>query len=277
MMETYSHPFGEGGAAAGRTLTEVTTVATMIWQHSQLARARKAQALADAIAREKERQEEARKLWKPFLDAGYRADATLEDAFKAWYAAGPYTEINDGAVTEEALRALDGAEEVMRRENAYAMSRYDMRVRDGMSRQDAMEATAPDFAWTGTPGEPQPGRGMTEADARALHQALQEVAGLSAESVRAGRGPLTPQEAAKAVRKMDGIPSGMGDQIADGIGSRTILLGSAPSVADQGPAGLNWEGGARRHAGARRTSHRHGGRRTSDTLTKQRRRSGPSA
>jgi hypothetical protein len=272
-METHSNPLADAGGDAARTVTEVATLASIIWQQAALQRARKAQAEADTIMQVEARHAEARTIWDPFLDPSYRADATLTAAMEAWYEAGPYSDSD-----QDAARALAGAEEVMHRENPYATGRYRKRVEAGMSRPEAMKASAPDFAWNGAHGAPAPGRGMTETNARSLGKALAEIAELSEKSAREGRGPLTPAEAVKAVRKMDRLPPGLADRIAQGLSEYTILIRSG-SVADIGPAAKTFPGGSSRTArrSGRASSRRSSSRRTTDTLVKQRRRHTPSA
>jgi hypothetical protein len=248
-MDTHENVMGNAFAGGGRTVTELITVAALFMERATAVRARRAAARADTAVTEQAQYDAARTKWAPFLDLGYRADATVQDAASAWAAAEPYT-----GTDEQAAEAFAAAEEVMRGKNPLAMSRYDERVRAGRSRAEAMEETGPDFALPGAGAPAGASHPLSPTDAEALHRALSAVVAANTESVRAGKGPVTPAEAAAVVKKLPGIPDGLADRIKDGLSRSTILLAPpAGSVADHGPVAFNRPSGrARRHAGSPR-------------------------
>lgn len=271
---TNPDPFGQAMSGAGQKIAELAAVAALAGQVVAQVRARKAMQGAQDDAAQQAGLAEARTKWAPVLDAGWRADAGLLDVARAWGAALPY-EADDAGARD----ALDAAEERMRQLHPYAMARYDARRGNGMSRGDAMMATAPDFALHPSPRPAPadvrvdrdqaalpPAPGLTEADAHVLRDVLPEIARLSQRSAAAGHGPLNPDVAEAALSGLPGVSPVLSARVADGLRSGAISVPSpgpaVPTVADAGPGAVSWPHGvheavaasALRRAGGRRPS-----------------------
>lgn len=246
MNDVHPHPFGE----AATKFVEVTAMAAMAAQHYAEHRARNARAAADAITENETRRGKDQARYAPLLDRVWRADASLPDVFRAWAAAEPYA-----GEDPHAAEALKEAEDLLRQRSPYAMKRYEQLRAEGMSRPEAMNEAAKDFAYSAPPpagkSEPVPAPGLSEDDALAFRQALAEVSRLNAEWITAERGPVPPAAAEAAVRQIKGVTPDMAAKIAIGVRDGKIRLPSGQrTIADHGVAGQNWPSGAGKHAGS---------------------------
>lgn len=279
----HADPFDQATSDAGRKIAELFTVASIAGQALARHRARRAAAspedgsppvdLAEAGL------EADRAAWAPALDRGWLADAGLVDVARAWRAATDWEHADDAA-----REAADLAEERMRQIHPYAMARYDARRADGQPRAEAMINTVPDFAlhprprpgpadaWEGRhldAAPAQPAEGLTDAELPVVRRLLDIVARLSARSAAEGRGPLAPEVAEAALRnQVTGAPDALVDWVVAGLratGAPGQAPARPPTVADVGPAAVNWPGTVhdavavtvmRRAAGGRRPRSR---------------------
>jgi hypothetical protein len=172
-------------------------------------------------------------LWAPVLNAGWRADAGLFDAARAWGAALPWAHAE-----EDAFRAVGLAEDRLREVHPYAMDIYDQQLQarlampdaqQFLARAEAMLAAVDSFALHPHDGTHDPAFRLSDFEMERLRRVLGTIGAQSARLGEAGQA-LDPEVAANEVRK---VAPEIAGHIAEGVAAGNSVLPDPGRQAQQ--------------------------------------------
>ena len=264
---SHPEPLAQAGSGNLQKTAELAAVAALLSQAAGQVRARRAGRSADELARQDAAlaadgaaKTAARANWEKARQPEWLADATLHEAAYAWGSALPYEHAEPGAAV-----ALDLAERRLGELHPHAMRIYDRHRQDGLSREDAMRATAPEFDKSPrarpAPRDAQrdlylplagPGAGGGEdwvlqgPDARAAHHILGIIRRYQDQAAAAGEGPLSARAIKMALMQRTNIKKSLASAILQGLGEGDHVVppaarpGGARSVSQVGVAANDW-------------------------------------
>jgi hypothetical protein len=263
--ESYPEPLALAGSGNLQKAAELAAVAALLSQATAQLRARKlkksaaedaqedADRAADGVAKAA-----AQEWLAKARDAGWLADATLDETAYAWGSALPYEHADPGAAV-----ALDACEVHLRDLHPHAMRIYDRHRRAGRSREDAMRAAMPEFdkqprsrpAPQDSSGLYLPLTGSADSvetwvlegpEARVTHKVLDLIRQYQDRAAAAGEGPMSAQVIQMTLMQRTNINPVLAQAILRGLkaGDRLVPGSAAPaaakSVSEVGPGAADW-------------------------------------